>query len=144
MRKCSFNGSLTASASNAFNTRSLISPAAALVNVTTNSLSMSTGSLPYLPSTIEIILSTKTAVFPEPAAADTRRLQSLVFITLLCSSVHLVPDILVLLSFLWCLYHIPLLIYILQISSRQASIFIVKLLVIKGTNSTIFAISTWC
>ena len=107
LRKCSLYGSSAAASSKALRILSLISPAAALVNVTTRRLSMSTGSLPNSPLTMEIILSTNTAVLPEPAAADTSKLQSLVSITLSCSLVHLVFDILILLSFILLTY-IPL------------------------------------
>ncbi len=57
---------------------SLISEAAALVKVTTKSLSMSTGFSSSV--IILIILSTKTAVLPEPAAAATSKLHLLVSI----------------------------------------------------------------
>ena len=53
---------------NAFEILSRISPAAALVKVTINIRLMSTRSS----STILRIRSTKTAVFPEPAAAETK------------------------------------------------------------------------
>ena len=55
--------------------RSRIWAAAALVKVTTSSLSISTGCSASL--TIWMIRSTNTAVFPLPAAADTRILLSL-------------------------------------------------------------------
>src|SRR5699024_6646794 len=66
--------------------RSFISPAAALVKVTTSSRSISTGR--FLSRILSRILSTSTAVFPLPAAALTRMLQSLVSMTFCCSSVH--------------------------------------------------------
>ena len=65
---------------------SLISDAAALVKVTTSKLSISTNFSLFV--IIFIILSTKTAVFPEPAAAATNKLQSLLSITSCCSFVH--------------------------------------------------------
>ena len=68
----------------AFNTLSLISDAAAFVNVTTNNLSISMFSLIIL----FIILSTNTAVFPLPAAAATSILLSFSYIACFCSSVH--------------------------------------------------------
>ena len=58
-----------------------ISAAAALVNVTTTSLSMDTGLSESV--IFWIILSTNTAVFPEPAAADTRILHPSACIALL-------------------------------------------------------------
>ena len=68
-------------------TRSLISAAAALVNVTTSILSISTGGLST--HILFTIRSTSTAVFPEPAAADTSISLSLKSITFFCSLVHL-------------------------------------------------------
>ena len=68
----------------AFNTLSLISDAAAFVNVTTNNLSISMFSFIIL----FIILSTNTAVFPLPAAAATSILLPFSYIACFCSSVH--------------------------------------------------------
>ena len=67
-------------------TRSRISAAAAFVNVTTSILSISTGgSSTHILFTI---LSTSTAVLPEPAAAETSISLSLKSITFFCSLVH--------------------------------------------------------
>ena len=68
-----------------------ISAAAAFVKVTTSNLSIST--LFFSSVIIFIIRSTSTAVLPEPAAAETKRLQFLASITLCWSSVHLVSPI---------------------------------------------------
>ena len=63
-----------------------ISAAAAFVNVTISSLSISTG---FYSSVISLItLSTRTAVLPEPAAALTRIFLFLAVIALLCPVVH--------------------------------------------------------
>ena len=66
-----------------------ISEAAALVNVITSSLSISPGLSPSV--IIRMIRSTRTAVFPLPAAAETRRFLSLLSITCLCSFVQFTP-----------------------------------------------------
>ena len=73
----------------ASSTLCFISDAAAFVNVTTNNLSMSTLSFIIL----FIILSTKTAVFPLPAAAATKILVFFSYIACFCSSVHFTFDI---------------------------------------------------
>ena len=65
---------------------SFISAAAASVYVTTSSLSTSTGFFSSV--IIEMILSTSTAVFPEPAAAETRIFLSRRSMTCRCSFVH--------------------------------------------------------
>ena len=77
---------------------SFIWAAAAFVNVTTRSSSTDTGSLPsilspreFLPATISMMRSTRTAVLPDPAAADTRRFPCLVSMTCACWSVHFIP-----------------------------------------------------
>ncbi len=67
--------------------RSRISVAAALVNVTTNSLSTSTASAGS--SSRWVMRSTNTAVFPAPAPAETKRLTSRAVTASLCASVHL-------------------------------------------------------
>ena len=66
---------------------SFISEAAALVNVTTRILSIST----FSSIMILLTLSTRTAVLPEPAAADTRRSAPLDSIASLCCSFQLTP-----------------------------------------------------
>jgi len=80
----SFSGSSSIFLYIAFNTLSLISDAAAFVNVTTNNLSISMFSFIIL----FIILSTNTAVFPLPAAAATSILLPFSYIACFCSSVH--------------------------------------------------------
>ena len=67
--------------------RSFISPAADFVKVTITILSISTG---FRSSKTRLtILSTRTAVLPDPAAALTRRLQFLSYIAVCCSLVQL-------------------------------------------------------
>ena len=80
----SFSGSSSIFLYNASNILSLISAAAAFVNVTTNILSIS------MPSfiTLFIILSTSTAVFPLPAAAATNIFSPFSYIACFCSSVQ--------------------------------------------------------
>ena len=66
-----------------------ISPAAALVKVTINKRSISTG---FFSSRINPkIRSTSTAVFPLPAAAETNIFLSLTSITFFCSGVNCTP-----------------------------------------------------
>lgn len=72
LSRWAFPGLSSTLAERAWVIRSLIWAAAALVKVTTRSLSISTGCSPSL--TICMIRSTNTAVFPLPAAADTRML----------------------------------------------------------------------
>ena len=80
------NGRWRISSDNLSDILSFISAAAALVNVTIRSLSASHG---FSSSTnISITLCTSTAVFPEPAAADTRMLPFLAFIASSCGFVH--------------------------------------------------------
>ena len=66
--------------------RSFISAAAAFVNVTTSNFSISTGFC--LSVILPITLSTKTAVLPEPAAAETRTVPFLESIACFCESVQ--------------------------------------------------------
>ena len=63
-----------------------ISLAAALVKVTIKNSSI----FIFFPIKVSIILSTNTAVFPEPAAAETRRFLSLFMIAVFCSSVQFI------------------------------------------------------
>ena len=90
--RCSSKGLSSTFFSRAASIFSFIWEAAALVNVTTRSSSISmpqeAPSSLSSPSTILIILSTRTAVLPEPAAADTRRSPPLEVITSLCPFVH--------------------------------------------------------
>ena len=87
LRKSAFSGSASISFSNASEIFCFIWAAAALVNVIITSLSKSTGlSLSVI---IFMIRATSTAVFPAPAAAETRRFLSVVSITVFWASVHL-------------------------------------------------------
>lgn len=63
-----------------------ISAAAAFVNVSTSSLSISTGLFSSV--ILLIIRSTRTAVLPEPAAALTRIFEFLASIAFCCASFH--------------------------------------------------------
>ena len=83
-----FPGSSSRSFPSAVSTRSRISAAAAFVKVMTSSLSISTGCSGSV--IMRMIRSTRTAVFPLPAAAETRRFRCLVSMTFFCSSVHFV------------------------------------------------------
>ena len=84
--RCSFSGFSSSFFSIALLTLSLISDAANFVKVTTSNLFISIG---FFSSKISsIILSISTAVFPEPAAADTSKLVFLLSITCFCSLVH--------------------------------------------------------
>ena len=87
--RCSLPGSSFSFFSMASWILSRISEAAALVNVITSSLSISPGLSPSV--IIRMIRSTRTAVFPLPAAAETRRFLSLLSITCLCSFVQFTP-----------------------------------------------------
>ena len=87
--KCSSSGYSVSFFSIARRILSFISEAAASVNVTIRSLSTSTGGSSSV--SIVMIRSTRTAVFPEPAAADTRMLRFLNCMTFCCSSVHFTP-----------------------------------------------------
>ena len=90
---CCFRCSLSGYSINFFSIASrilsFISAAAASVNVTIRSLSTSTGGSSLV--SIVIIRSTSTAVFPEPAAADTRIFRFLKSMTFCCSCVHVTP-----------------------------------------------------
>src|SRR5699024_6539977 len=68
---------------------SFISAAAASVKVTIRRRSTSAGSFSSV--SLRMIRSTRTAVFPDPAAADTRIFRFLRLITFCCSSVHFTP-----------------------------------------------------
>ena len=83
-----FSGLFTSSALNLSTILCRISAAAAFVNVTTSSLSTDKGAFSSV--TLLSTRSDKTAVLPEPAAADTKRSQSLVSIADCCSFVHTV------------------------------------------------------
>ena len=83
-----FPGSSSRSFPRAVSTRSRISAAAAFVKVMTSSLSISAGCSGSV--IMRMIRSTRTAVFPLPAAAETRRFRCLVSMTFFCSSVHFV------------------------------------------------------
>ena len=87
--RCSSSGYSNSFFSIARRILSFISEAAASVNVTIRSLSTSTGGSSSV--SIVMIRSTRTAVFPEPAAADTRILRFLSCMTFCCSSVHFTP-----------------------------------------------------
>ncbi len=89
--KCSSSGLSRSILSIASPTLLLISEAAAFVKVTTSSLSISTRL--FLSDIICIILSTSTAVLPEPAAADTSIFLSRRLITSSCSLVHFASPI---------------------------------------------------
>ena len=86
---CSLPGSASSLAVMPAAIRSRISAAAALVNVTISSLSISTGCSPS--QIMRMIRSTNTAVLPLPAAADTRILLLCSSITLCCSGVNFIP-----------------------------------------------------
>ena len=77
--RCSSSGRSFSRFSTAAATLSRISAAAALVKVITSSRSISRGCSPSV--IIRTILSTRTAVLPLPAAADTRRFLFLALIT---------------------------------------------------------------
>src|SRR4051812_16429399 len=70
--------------------RAFISAAAASVKVTTSSSSTSHGG--EASQTRYAQRSASTAVFPDPAAADTSRLRPVVAMAAHCSSVHFVPS----------------------------------------------------
>ena len=79
-------GNFSRSSESRFPIRSRIWEAAALVKVTTRSRSRSTG---FSGSVImDMIRSTRTAVFPLPAAAATKRFLSLKEMIFFCSAVH--------------------------------------------------------
>ena len=84
--RCSFPPSSLSFFKIAWLIRSRISAAAALVKVTTSSLSISTGFSSR--HTIFTIRSESTAVLPLPAAADTNMLQSCKSIACCCSGVN--------------------------------------------------------
>ena len=89
LRYSGFKGSLSISFPSSSEILFRIWAAAALVNVMITSLSISTGfSLSVI---IFMILATRTAVFPDPAAAETRIFLPVVFITFSCASVHFLP-----------------------------------------------------
>ncbi len=90
--KCPLSGSDSSLLAIAALILSRISAAAALVKVTTRSLSTSTGvSSSLSPQTKDRIRSTSTAVFPDPAAADTRMSLFRTSMTFFCSSVQFTP-----------------------------------------------------
>ena len=86
LRCCSLPVFLSISSIMAVDILSRISPAAALVNVTMRSLSISILSF----NIIRMIRPTSTAVLPEPAAADIKRLLPPASMAACCSSVQFI------------------------------------------------------
>ena len=98
--KCSLSGSSARASVIALPILSRISPAAALVNVTINSRSMSTGSFGSM--IYARMRATSTAVLPLPAEALTRMLSSLLSITFCWSGVHCICLLLLFYRLLYC------------------------------------------